>query len=262
MHRRTTTIRMQRLAAPLALCLTAAGCARARTAPPASAPFAPRAAAGARDPSALRPFTLDLAYTIRGQAAGGARHTLTRVDGGWRHVSDVRYGEPAFSTEHKEIAFRDDLTAIGEDVQVRGGSTVDITWRNTGAGMMMGTLRYPKRPERDTSLSVPAPAEAVFTMLDEHLLSVTPLAVGDTVRMPVLITNLLRDVRFVPVAVETLTVPAGTFETFRVEVLGYPGVSGESNVRQVWHLTTRTPHRVVRQELPALALVGEAVAIR
>ena len=111
-------------------------------------------------------------------------------------------------------------------------------------------------------LAVAAPPGALFDKLDEVALSVTPLRVGRAVRLPVLVTDAVRDARFTPVALERVAVPAGTFDAYRVEVRGYPGVAGEPDVLQVWYLTAERPHRVVRQELPAQRLEAVAVEVR
>lgn len=89
-----------------------------------------------------------------------------------------------------------------------------------------------------------------------HLLRCAPLAVGANISLPLF--NGLKNEKGLTRAwvarIEPVTVPAGQFECFRLEV--YAG-----NTRLILNLATQFPHRIIRQIFPALDVKLELESI-
>lgn len=89
-----------------------------------------------------------------------------------------------------------------------------------------------------------------------HLLRCVPLAIGKAVQFPLFdgLQNAKGLTRGWIARIESVTVPAGSFECFRLEVHA-------GDARLILNLDTQFPHRIISRILPALGVKLELVAM-
>lgn len=205
------------------------------------------------DPSRLRVATDSLAVLVEGTARGWQKLSVTRAGDAWvlsdeiqigtlvHQRSDVRFG-PGFV----EQSLRQEGTARGAPMKI----VLD-----RAAGRVSGSALTPT----GGTTAVPIDVEAGDDVVDDN--AVTPLlayiawADGLSLTMPVLKSG-KGTVAPNAIAVRgkgTITVAAGTFETWQVVV---------SEGDRPWleaHVTTTAPYRVVRLGPPGGRMVVELV---
>jgi hypothetical protein len=125
------------------------------------------------------------------------------------------------------------------------------SWRNLAQGnasaelrdgRITGAARLPAMMGGSLEYGVAAPPGTVFASMALEVVSVANLQIGGTLTLPVFTTTTGRvdDWQFEVSAVETITVPAGTFQAFRVEQRG-------GRVPQVLYLRQAAPHILLKR---------------
>lgn len=190
------------------------------------------------DARQLVPRTDSFVVRVQGQVVGATREVVERLPDGFRLTSMQTMAGMSQETR-VELTPALGLRRVEQSGEVRGQQMrIRVT---LAGGRARGSATTPgSRGVQTIAVDVAVPAGAVDDNALQSLLPALPLAPGKTFAIPVLasgqgaIKTLVATVH----AIEPVTVPAGTFEAWRVEVSG-----GEVPVT-FW--VGRTPRRVVK----------------
>lgn len=207
---------------------------------------------GSRLPAqAVRPAALDssrlaaasdsFAVLAGGATIGGQRLTLERVEAGWRYTESTEI--TGRMKQRTTVLFTADLTPLS--VSQTGsamGDSMGVSIEYAG-GRATGTARTPSPEGRmeGRALDVEVPAGVVDDNLLQPLLTALPWSDSAAWRIDLFsggrgqVSATVLEVT----GVETVAVPAGAFETYRVEI------RREDTPAAFW-ITTAAPHRVVK----------------
>lgn len=213
------------------------------------ADLAPHASTETFDLTGLEPMTLTYDVQIGGLKRGEARRTLERTDEGWRFASVIEAGPQRLE---QEIVVDSGLGLVSSrNHSTAGGSETLVTTRLEG-GRLVGSDGSPAG-EKEIDLAVP---EGV-TLSDgiELALWSSDLGVGREIRLPVANLRSGRvDEVVMRVEAETeLTVPSGTYQVYRVSVVGPEA--------QTLFVRTAAPHLPVRLESATQPVALELSAV-
>jgi hypothetical protein len=190
--------------------------------------------------SALIPRTDSFVVMVQGNPLGFQRTTVERTETGLRVVDDVQIGP--IMTQHTEVELAADgaMRSTKQTGQVRGQSTtIEIAYHD---GRAKGSATTPSM----TGL-VTTPIDTTVTpgAIDDNLLTAllpalewSPTA---SITVPVFLSGkgYVQSLTLAVKGTEKVTVPAGTFDVYRVELSG-----GQAPVAM--YVTTDPEHRLVK----------------
>jgi len=189
---------------------------------------------------ALAPRVDSFVVMVQGRPLGFQRTTVERTEGGLRVVDDVEIGP--IMTQHTEVELSADgsLRSTKQTGTVRGQNTsIDITYHD---GRAKGSSTTPSMTGLvTTSIDTTVAAGAIDDNLITALLPAMEWTPTATITLPVFLSgkgyvqSLTLSVR----GTEKLTVPAGTFDVYRVELSG-----GQAPIAMF--VTTDAGHRLVK----------------
>jgi hypothetical protein len=198
------------------------------------ADLAPRGASERFDLTALEPMELTYDVVVQGNAVGQMEQTLERVDGAWRLASDMALGPQNIS---QSVVVDDALVFRTASMTMQAGpQTMTIEAAREG-GRVVGTMEAgPQSQEIDFQ----AGDDVVVADALDLALRVAELAEGKEITVPLanLQTGSVENVTVTVVGREEITVPAGTFEAWKVEV-------GGAQAQTIW-LRDAFPHVPLR----------------
>lgn len=202
------------------------------------------------DASRLRPMTLVAQVKAGGSQVGTYNATLAREGTAWTASSTLKAG-PA--SQQRTVRFGGDFTPIASEMRMAQGpmqAEIDLRYEN---GRVIGTSKLPPQMGGEQTIDTEVPRGTVFGGMDEYALAVADLQPGKTITLPLYNaepgSSGLVNATFRVAGTETVTVPAGTFQTYRVE-----GTVGPQSV--VVYLRQDLPHIPVKQEF-----VGQPISI-
>ncbi|MBK8247598.1 MAG: DUF3108 domain-containing protein [Gemmatimonadetes bacterium] len=203
------------------------------------------------DAARLVPRSDSFAVTVQGRQVGGIRETIEKTATGYRLVSVQSLAGMNQSTEvHFSRALA--MTSVKQEGQARGQSMkIDVAY---GRGRAKGTATTPGAQGMKTiAVDTTVPAGAVDDNVLQSLLPALPLGAGKTFQVPVFASGQgTSKVMTVTVSgSESVTVPAGTFEAWKVDVAG-----GQVPVT-FW--VSRTDPRVVKMGFAGAPMAFELV---
>ncbi len=160
------------------------------------------------------------AVMVQGRQVGGIRETIAAADGGFRLTSVQALAGMNQSTEvrfSKSLA----MTSVRQEGQARGQAMkIEVTY---AGGRARGTATTPGPQGMKTiAVDTTVPAGAVDDNALQALLPALPLGAGRSFQVPVFASGQGTS-KVMTVAVsgsESVTVPAGTFEAWKVDVTG------------------------------------------
>lgn len=200
------------------------------------------------DASGLLPDTLTYEVRVQGNTVGRAVRTLTRPEPGQVHfASEVEAGpqtvrqEVVLTDAFQLVSTRNEISAMGQAVSLEA---------RLADGRIVGTINL---PAQEQPIEMAAPPGVVVSDMVELALRVMALEVGHELRLPlaVLQTGSVDNVTLRVVEEDEVTVPAGTFQAFRVEMSGAEA--------QTFWVEANAPHRVLRIQLAGQPLSLELV---
>ena len=201
---------------------------------------APLAAQSPINIAALIPRTDSFVVMVQGNPLGFQRTTVERTETGLRMIDDVQIGP--IMTQHTEVDFAPDgaMRSTKQTGQVRGQTTsIDIAYHD---GRAKGTATTPSKAGLVTT---PIDTTVVPGAIDDNLLTALLPALdwspSATITLPVFLSGrgYVQPVTLAVKGTEQLTVPAGTFEVYRIELSG-----GQAPV--AIFVTTDAMHRLVK----------------
>lgn len=188
----------------------------------------------------LTPRTDSFVVMVQGNSLGFQRTTIERTEGGLRVVDDVQIGP--IMTQHTEVELGADgaLRSTKQTGQVRGQNTsIDITYHD---GRAKGTATTPSVTGlTTTTIDTTVLAGAIDDNLITALLPALEWSPTASITLPVFLSGkgYVQSLTFAVKGTEKLTVPAGTFDVYRVEISG-----GQAPVAMF--VTTDETHRLVK----------------
>ena len=200
------------------------------------------------DAGELEPMTLRYRVVVQGSPFGIATTELSRDGENWSASTALEAGEMRQSSE---VRFTGDFTPITLRSSVPQGETEFGADLSVADGRVTGTMRMPPQMGGERQLDVEVPEGTLLSGMDALGLAASAPAVGDTIAFPLFAeqAGAVIQATFVVAGEESVTVPAGTFEAYRVEMTAGPQ-------RGTLWLRAEDPHVVLRQEF-----VGQPVVI-
>lgn len=190
--------------------------------------------------AALMPRTDSFVVMVQGNPLGFQRTTIERTESGMRFVDDVQIGP--IMTQHTEVELASDgaLRSTKQTGQVRGQNTsIAITYHD---GRAKGSATTPSLTGLvTTSIDTTVAAGAIDDNLITALLPAMEWSPTASITLPVFLSGkgYVQSLTFAVRGMEKLTVPAGTFDVYRVEISG-----GQAPVAMF--VTTEASHRLVK----------------
>lgn len=194
----------------------------------------PQASDMAFDVSGLQPGARTYAVMVQGNRFGEADMTLARS--GDRFTSTMAMAAGPMRVEQVAV-FTTDLTPVSATMEAQG-QTIEMEY---GDGRVTGTIPTPDG-EREIDLEVPE--GTLLPGMDEYAIAVTDLDANPQFTLPVVgQEGTVTQNRIRVVGEETIEVPAGEFETYRLEVTTAQGTAN------LW-VRKAAPHWPIQQEVP------------
>lgn len=190
--------------------------------------------------AALTPRTDSFVVVVQGNPMGYQRITLARTDSGFRIVDDVQIG--SIMTQHTEVEFGLDgeLRSTKQSGQVRGQEMkIEIAY---ASGRAKGSATAPTMTGMlTTAIDTTVAAGAIDDNLIMAVLPGFAWAPGATFALPVFLSGKghVAEFTLAVTGTDSVTVPAGTFEAYRIEISG-----GQAPVAM--YVSTAQPHRLVK----------------
>lgn len=205
------------------------------------------------DLARLAPWTAEYQVTAQGNPIGRSTSVLEREGAGWKRTTSLTFGPvqqtltARWGAEWRPVDYAETYAGA-----VQGTATV--RWEN---GRFVGEAKLPAQAGGDKTYDAEAIPGSAWSQMEEAMLATADLAPGKTIVIPVFNTSTsdVNPVTYKVGAVESVTVPAGTFQAYRVEA------SGGSSPLVLW-LRAEGLHVVVRQEVVGQPIAIEATAIR
>jgi hypothetical protein len=204
------------------------------------------------DASGLSPISLEYSVLFQGQAVGSMTRTVAVGEapgtlkfsgqanlGPQTIVQSVTFTTPGFEPVATDATITAGPQTMGMDLTVEGGR-------------LTGTVDAPTGP---TDVDIELPEGALLGDMVELAVWIADLQEGKVLRAPSVQpqTGATEVLTFTVTGMEEVTVPAGTFMTYRVEV-------GGSDAQTVW-ARVESPHILVRLEPAAQPVVIELVSM-
>ena len=189
---------------------------------------------------ALSTRTDSFVVLVQGNPLGFQRTTIERTESGFRVVDDVQIGP--IMTQHTEVELSADgaLRSTKQTGQVRGQNTsIDISYHD---GRAKGSATTPSMAGLlTTAIDTVVVAGAIDDNLITALLPALEWSPTASFTLPVFMSGkgYVQPLTVAARGTEKLTVPAGTFDVYRVEISG-----GQAAVAMF--VTTTAPHRLVK----------------
>lgn len=179
--------------------------------------LSPQGPSAALDGSRLTPDTLEYEVRVQGNTVGHAVRTLTRPEAGRIRFASVVEAGPQRVSQEVVLTEAFELVTSTNEISAMG-QTFSVTARLED-GRIVGAIDLPQQQQ---DIEMAAPEGVVVSDMIELALRVTDLEVGTELRLPMAVLQ-TETVENVTLRVEErgeVTVPAGTFEAFRVEMTG------------------------------------------
>jgi predicted small lipoprotein YifL len=201
----------------------------------------------------LQPVVLTYDVTFDGTAIGTSTVRLARAEDAWMATQEIRTG-PA--VQRAEVRFTERMAPLGLTQRLEGGGLPMGTELHVAGGRVLGTATSPEAGA-ERPVDAPLAAEAVLSGMERWLLAGADLQPGRRFTVPVFEPQrgTPMDVTFHVVGVEEITVPAGTFSAYRVEVSGTPQPA-------ILFVRVERPHVILRQEIPGQPILFELRSVQ
>ncbi|MDB4949629.1 MAG: hypothetical protein JWM27_2278 [Gemmatimonadetes bacterium] len=211
-------------------------------------PLPTRADTTRRDASRLPVGTFIYGITFNGNAVGATTSIIARDGQGWIAIDSLPgvSSEWRFTNDFAPLTVRQAAPAAGLDVQLI-----------YSPGHVRGPARLPAQMGGDKTIDAAIPAGTIASGMETLVVMTADLAQGRRITLPSFsaTTNAVANVTAEVVGSESVTVPAGTFDTWKVQVTG-----GETPYT-LW-VRKDAPHVAVKQALAGQPVVIELQSIR
>lgn len=214
-----------------------------------------RAASERFDGTRLQPHTLAYQFMVQGNPMGSVTSTLAREGEVWVGRTDL---ESAMLTQQSEVRFRRaDLTPISATQTVAQGPNRVESELRLEDGRVRGRAELPPQAGGPRDIDAEVVAGTLLPGMDTYVLGAAELTEGRSITLPVfnVMSGGVTNVTYRVTGMEEVTVAAGTFPAFRVEVTG-------GDQPMTLYVRREAPHVMLRQELAGVPVTIELQSIR
>jgi hypothetical protein len=201
------------------------------------------------DATRLKPMTLEYRVLVQGNAMGDATTTLAKEGGQWVSTQKVN---AAGATQEEVTRFDDAFTPVSShQTAAQGPIQMEVTL-TFADGKVTGTAKLPAQMGGDRTIDTAVPPGTVFNGMGQWILAASELRPGKTISVPAFNaqSGSAANATFKVGAAEQVTVPAGTFATFKVDATVGP------QQLTLW-VRQDAPHIAVKQEIAGQPVVVE-----
>ena len=202
----------------------------------------------------LKPYTATYNVTAQGNPFGTSTATLSQDGDAWV-VKNVLESEMFGQTVEARVLAAG-LAPVSYKFTMSGGmaASVDIT---VAGGKITGNSDGPEQMGGKRTFDIAAPPGLFLPGMHRVALSVLPLSVGQSISVPEFSfrSGVVENLTLKVTGEEKLTVTAGPFDTYRIDVSG--GDQGST----MW-VTKELPHIVVKQEMQAFPVAYELKSLQ
>jgi zinc protease len=200
------------------------------------------------DASRLAPAVLTYGVVANGNAVASITSTVARDGQNWVVTQAIPGGT-------SEVRFTSDLTPVSMH-QVIGGGMMEVTLAYAN-GRVTGHAKLPAQAGGEKDVDAAVVAGTRFSGMEPFAAVVSDLAAGKVISLPVFSarSGSVSNVTLTVSGSESVTVPAGTFDTWKVDIAG-----GE-NGTTVW-VRKDMPHWVVKQTVAGQPVTIELRSIK
>jgi zinc protease len=223
--------------------------------PVAAADVAPKAASVSIDASSLKPMTMVYGVTFQGNPVAENTMVVTRASTAGKDVVKVNSTTSGMMTATNELIFEARTFApVSVKMEMQMGPQTmsqDLAYAN---GKVTGTS---KMPQGDKTIDAAAPAGTLLSGMDQFALMLANFEATKEVSLPVFnaqsgtVSNFVAKV----VGESKVTVPAGTFDVYDLDV---SGADGSMKV----YVAKTAPNVIVKQEFAAQPVVMELKSLK
>jgi zinc protease len=219
-----------------------------------AASLEPKAAAIKLDGSLLKPMSLTYSFSVQGNKMGDVTTTLTREGDLWLAKEDMT--SPMMSQTSEMRLTAADLTSVSVSQTMSAGAATFTSELKLAGGKITGTAALPPQMGGNKSYDTAVPPGTMLPGAAEFALMVLPLEGGRTITLPSfnLLTGAVDNSQYKITGPETVTVAAGTFEAYKVEI-------GGDQPRTIW-VRKDLPHIAVKTEMTEQPVSVELTAIK
>jgi hypothetical protein len=178
-----------------------------------------RASTDRFDGSRLQPATLTYAIVAAGNTVGTATTTLARDGSAWVATQTVQAGP---TSTRSEARFTGDFTPVSGKTSMSAGAMAMESDVRLEGGRIRGSAKLPAQMGGDKAIDAEMAAGTRLPGMEPWMLTVSDLAPGKTIGFGTFSvqTGGATAVAFKVVGEEKVTVPAGTFDAYKVELTG------------------------------------------
>jgi zinc protease len=201
------------------------------------------------DAARLEAQTATYQFLVQGNPMGTVRNELRREGGDWVATSTLESPVLGQNTEMQFSAT--DFAPRSVSQQVRQGPMTIRTDLRAEGGRIVGRAELPEQMGGARDVDVEMVQGTLLPGMEVYLLAAADLQEGSSLTVPVFntMTNAISPTTFEVRGVEEVTVPAGTFQAFRIQATGATPLT--MYVRQ------EAPHVMLRQEFAGQPVVIE-----
>jgi hypothetical protein len=198
--------------------------------------------AAAQQAIALKPMTLTYQILVQGNALGTLTTTLAQEGEEW--AASTSFQGPM--SQESQLRFRRDLTPVSSHMTASQGPIAMESELHFAQGHVTGTAKLPAQMGGDRQVDAQVAAGTLFPEMESWFLALAPLEVGKSFTISTFNAMTGGNVNgtYAVAGTESVTVPGGTFEAYRVDVTGLPAAVS-------LFLRKEGPHIMLKQESPA-----------
>jgi hypothetical protein len=189
-------------------------------------------------------------FVVQGNPMGTYTSRLVREGDDW--VATAQMQSPMMNMD-SHIRFRAaDLTPVStRQVQSQGPMRIEIELEHAD-GRITGRAELPEQMGGAREFDTEVVEGTLLPGMDEYVLAAAELSEGRTITLPVFtaMTGSVSNVTYRVTGIEDVTVPAGTFPAYRVEVSG-------GQQAMTLYVRRDAPHIMLRQELVGMPVTVE-----
>jgi zinc protease len=191
------------------------------------------------DMSRLAARSDSFAILVQGNPMGGQRSSIEKVADGWRYVENTQIGPIVQQTTELLFTAEPRMRSVKQSGKVQGQELkVEVAYSG-GRAKGSATTPGPQGPATK-SVDMEIPPHVLDDNAITPLVPALPWAPGAKFTLPVFSAGegAIKQRTLTVAGTEQVTVPAGTFKTYRVDVTGGQGAT--------LFVTTDAPHRLVK----------------
>lgn len=205
------------------------------------------------DASALREATLVYQLEALGNTIGTATTNIRTENGEWVVETSLQ----GMMSQESEVRFLPDFTPVSSSQSLQQGPMSIRSELSYADARVTGTVVMPAQMGGERQIDTEVVAGTLLPEMDQWYLAAADLQAGRSMTVPTFdaTSGSTVNVTYAVGAIESVTVPAGTFDAYRVDVRGLPQ-------GMVLFLRAESPHILVRQEYVGQPVVVELTEVQ